>query len=191
MRKENVRVRGEGLRDGERERPTERQANVNRQRQMRGMRRFEDKTQGSDREKDDTDSERAGVCACVCVCVHVRVCVCACVCVCVCVCVCLRDNTKEREQTRKRRGSWKIKKMRREELLRTAVVSAMAGLGPPGGQGAPRPSNPWAHSPAALGWHRRKGHKTPGRNLAASESVGTGEGEQVWATEEVNTSKTE
>ena len=168
-----------------REREAHRETGKCKQRQMRGMRRVEDKTQGSDREKDDTDSERACVCVCVCVCVRVRVRVC------VCVCVCMRDNTKEREQRRKRRGSWKIKKMRMEELLRTAVVSAMAGLGPPGGQGAPRPRNPWAHSPAALGWHRRKGHKTPGRNLAASESVGTGEGEQVWATEEVNTSKTE
>ena len=112
---------------------------------------------------------RACVCAFACVCV----CVCAHVCARVCarVCVCLRDNTKEREQRRKRRGSWKIEKMKREELLRTAAVSAMAGLGPPGGQGAPRPRNPRAHSPAVLAWHKRKGHKTPGRNLAASESV--------------------
>lgn len=110
---------------------------------------------------------------------------------CGCVCVCLRDNTKERERRRKRRGSWKIKRMGRKEILRMAVVSAMARLGPPGGQGVPRPRNPWAHSPAALGWQRRKVHKIPGRNLAASESVGTGEGEQVWAAEEVITSETE
>ena len=129
------------------------------------------------------------MCARACVCAFACVCVRVCARVCARVCVCLRDNTKEREQRRKRRGSWKIEKMKREELLRTAAVSAMAGLGPPGGQGAPRPRNPRAHSPAVLAWHKRKGHKTPGRNLAASESVGTGEGEQVWATEELNTSK--
>ena len=175
------------LGDGEREAPRERRADVNRQGQR-------ERDEESDREKDDSDSERACVCVggCVCGgCVYARVCVCTRMHVYVGACVCLRDNTKERERRRKRRGSWKIKRMGREELLRTAVVSAMAGLGPPGGQGVPRPRNPQAHSPAALGWQRRKVRKIPGRNLAASEPVGTGEGEQVWVTEEVITSETE
>ena len=63
--------------------------------------------------------------------------------------------------------------------------------GPPWWPRSAKTKEPMGTQPCGLGWHRRKGHKTPGRNLAASESVGTGEGEQVWATEEVNTSKTE
>ena len=54
---------------------------------VRGMRRFEDETQGSDREKDDPDSERGCVCARVRVCARLHVCACACVHVCVHVCV--------------------------------------------------------------------------------------------------------
>lgn len=69
----------------ERERHPERGGQMQTDRDsVSGMRRFEDKKQGSDREKDDSDSERACVRACVCVCMgacaHMRVCVGACVC---------------------------------------------------------------------------------------------------------------
>ena len=104
-------------------------------------------------------------------------------CVCVCVCVgartrmSMREKTKERERRRKGRGSWNIKRMRREELGRAAVVSAMARLGSSGDQGAPRLRNRWGQRPAGLGLRGRKTRKLRGRNWAASELEGIGEGE--------------
>ena len=120
------------------------------------------------------------------------VCVCVCVCVCACVCVCVH----ERQYKRKGAKEEKERQLENKEDEKGGTPKNCCGqchgqAGPPWWPRSAKTKEPMGTQPCGLGWHRRKGHKTPGRNLAASESVGTGEGEQVWATEEVNTSKTE
>ena len=102
------------------------------------------------------------------------------VCVCACVCVCMH----ERQYKRKGAKEEKERQLENKEDEKGGTPKNCCGqchgqAGPPWWPRSAKTKEPMGTQPCGLGWHRRKGHKTPGRNLAASESVGTGEGEQV------------